>query len=691
MLLPHFPGQGQDGRSPVSPITPISEESTDGAEDDLNPSPEHPIEQLQGPFEESIRETNHKSASQWVVNIDTQSRRRDLLENDEYERLCGRKWRQRASERYHPFWKLIAQMVFGVHLLANRLAKSEPQVMRILQSHVDEMDGFLQRTTEDFLIIQMDVRTRIQYLSLPLDNLHLFDRMLEDRNFRLSLVAYHDQIEHAVDRFTLAITDSIRDLLKGKEAISVLWHYLLEKSGEGCFESHSLKAFYQAMMDNLEGWLEAFSKLRRRGTSLQKALAQLALAVTEMQRRVGVASRKDVRSFVKASQTTRTRSVRQKLFSPSLPSEKPLPRDPLLKPKNSTKPGEEGISTGKGNVGRSTTNPNASKRESNIPRVLSRAKSCSALAMDDSSTATTPTPAPVPVPRPRTANKLTRRLSKPFLPKRSLSDGEKADTEQNQDRPASAPARTLKSRSVSMEQLKALWASSTTRPRTQQTMAQAQAQAQAHSSTPIPMPPPPPVPPIPESHRVPKQNPKQDDPEKERYESLKEQVSQFLKTDRVVEAWDTMATKTGTCGRTLSKTAKEWPCSIFRAKSPNAWRARSNGATDLGAASSPDYDRQMSWVQDAPEVLTTYSFRQRPEISPRIHVLSVQMMLDEEMEEVGGPVGGHGMAVDEIDIPDSGSIITALPALPPPTPPTPPTIPSVAQEYRPRTVECAQG
>ncbi|KAJ5655714.1 hypothetical protein N7507_007664 [Penicillium longicatenatum] len=637
MMIPSY--LGVDGRSPVSPITPISEEDSTDAEDLLEPSPEHPIAQLQGPFEESIRETKHHSASQWVVDIDAQSRRRDLLENDEYERLCGRKWRQRASEQYHPFWKLISQMVFGVHLLARRLAISEPQVMKILQSHVDEMDGFLQRTTEDFLIIHMDVRTRIQYLSLPLENLHVFDQMLEDRNFRLSLVAYHDQIEHAASRFTLAITDAIRDLRKGKEAISVLWHYLLQMSDEGCFETHSLKAFYQAMMDNLEGWLEAFSKLRRRGTSLQKALAQLALAVTEMQRRVGVASRKDTETVL------------------PLPSEKPLPRDPLLKPKNSTKPGEEGIGTEKGNVGRSTTN--ATKRESNIPRALSRAKSCSALAMDSSSTSTTPQP---PVPRPRTAGRLSRKLSKPFLPKRSLSDGEKADTTQN--RPVSAPARTLKSRSVSMEQLKALWAN-TGRPRTQQSMAK---------------PPIPPPPPIPESHRVSKQDPT----EKETYESMKEQVSQFLKTDRVVEAWDTMTTKTGTCGRTLTKTAKDWPCSIFRAKSPNAWRARSNRA-DLG--DGPDLERQMSWVQDAPEVLNTYSFKQRPETSPRIHVLSVQMTLDEEMND-DELVGGHRASVDENPDCDSGSIITALPALPPPTPAT---IPSVAQEHRPRTVECARG
>lgn len=100
MLIPIAPTAGL---SPVSPITPISEEDrTAPALEDENsgPFPVHPIPQLQGPFEESILETKKGTANQWVVDIDAQSRRRDLLENDEYERLCGRRWRQRASEQY---------------------------------------------------------------------------------------------------------------------------------------------------------------------------------------------------------------------------------------------------------------------------------------------------------------------------------------------------------------------------------------------------------------------------------------------------------------------------------------------------------------------------------------------------------------------------------------------------------------
>lgn len=61
--------------------------------------PAHPISQLQGPFDESIVEAINGAENEWTVELDAQSRRRDLLENANYERLCGRRWRQRPGER----------------------------------------------------------------------------------------------------------------------------------------------------------------------------------------------------------------------------------------------------------------------------------------------------------------------------------------------------------------------------------------------------------------------------------------------------------------------------------------------------------------------------------------------------------------------------------------------------------------
>jgi len=68
----------------------------------------------------------------------------------------------------------------------------------------------------------------------------------------------------------------------------------------------------------------------------------------------------------------------------------------------------------------------------------------------------------------------------------------------------------------------------------------------------------------------------------------------------------------------------------------------------------------MSWVQETFDVLPTHSFKAKPETSPRIHVLSVQMTLDEETN------GAEREA--SLDL-RSESSITALPAVPVPIPP----------------------
>lgn len=64
-----------------------------------NGPPEHPMPQLQAPFEESIVDSNDPAKELYVVNIDAMSRRREILLSKQYERLCGRKWRQKPRER----------------------------------------------------------------------------------------------------------------------------------------------------------------------------------------------------------------------------------------------------------------------------------------------------------------------------------------------------------------------------------------------------------------------------------------------------------------------------------------------------------------------------------------------------------------------------------------------------------------
>lgn len=132
---------------------------------------------------------------------------------------------------------------------------------------------------------------------------------------------------------------------------------------------------------------------------------------------------------------------------------------------------------------------------------------------------------------------------------------------------------------------------------------------------------------------------------------MKEQISQFLKTDRVVEAWDNVS-KNACCTLPIAKT-KEWPSSIFRTKSSTTLENQANGTV-----SRPDLDRQMSWVQETFDVLPTYSFKTKPDMSPRIHVLSVHMMPED--------ANGVGEREASLDLKSElGSSITALPAVPP--------------------------
>jgi hypothetical protein len=140
---------------------------------------------------------------------------------------------------------------------------------------------------------------------------------------------------------------------------------------------------------------------------------------------------------------------------------------------------------------------------------------------------------------------------------------------------------------------------------------------------------------------------------------MKDQLSQFLKSDRVVEAWDNVSKNASCCVGPLAKT-KEWPSSIFRTKSSTTLQNQ-----DQNDLSGPDLERQMSWVEETFDVLPTYSFNPKPDISPRIHVLSVQMTLEEEANVAAGREAS-------LDMKSETGSITALPAVPAPTVSRPP-------------------
>lgn len=253
--------------------------------------PLHPVPQLQGPFEESILESmNDRNDRQ--EKVDSITRRKQLLERERYERTCAGRWKQRPGEKFHPLWKLVAQISFGMHLLAHGLAKSNEEVMRILQTHVDEIDGFLEYTTEDFELGHKDIQDRIRLLRVPLENVKIFDNMLEDREFRLSIVDGNEKIEHIIGRTSRAMNDALKDVQKGINATKGLEKYLAEMNMGWEEKSEETEAVYLAMMSNVEGWNIAFLDLQMKGNSLGVALVQLGGIVSEISKRAGIASRR---------------------------------------------------------------------------------------------------------------------------------------------------------------------------------------------------------------------------------------------------------------------------------------------------------------------------------------------------------------------------------------------------------------
>lgn len=332
-------------REMTVPIPPESEwlssermsddEGDTDSDGDMGEPPVHPVPTMQGAFEESMAETLEEAedpdAPDRMSIADSVSRRKTLLEQEEYERTVAGRWKQKPGEKFHPLWKLVAQISFGMHLLQQGMAKSDEEVIKILQTHVDEIDGFLERTTEDFDLAQNDIDERIRYLRLPLEHGGVFDTMLNDRSFRVAIVEGNEKIEHIIDRTAAAMTDALKDVQKGLDATRELAKYLtrVDKNWDDRTEEHD--SVYLAMIGNTEGWTRAFLTLQSKGNHLRKGLVQLGGIVAEMQRRAGAASRRNLapkpaqgRYHVepKTSSTTPQGSI-----SPKSPR-KPLPTAP---------------------------------------------------------------------------------------------------------------------------------------------------------------------------------------------------------------------------------------------------------------------------------------------------------------------------------------------------------------------------
>ena len=260
--------------------------------------PTHPISSMQGAFAESFIEASGSSTPSTSRSAagNSVTRRQALLDQSISEATHASRWRQKPGEKYHKLWKLMAQISFGIYLLLNGIAKDDDQVMAILQGHVDEVDEFLESTLEDFDLAQQDINERLKLLKLPLENIDIFDVMLEDRAFRLQIVKGNERIEHVIHRTTSAMNDALKDVQQGLDACKEFTIYLAQEEQEISpywrEERPDMGKVFMAMKGNVNGWWKALVSLQTKGEHLDAALVQLGSIVAEMDRRAGEISRK---------------------------------------------------------------------------------------------------------------------------------------------------------------------------------------------------------------------------------------------------------------------------------------------------------------------------------------------------------------------------------------------------------------
>jgi hypothetical protein len=233
--------------------------------------PKHPIASMQGAFAESMQEAAQTPPQKMPKVGDAATRRKILLDQDISADTHSMRWQRKPGQKYHELWKLMAQISFGIYLLLNGIAKDEEQVMSILQGHVDEVDGFLEMTLEDFDLAQTDIEERLKYLKLPLENISIFDAMLEDRAFKSTLVDAQQGMD-ACKEFTIYLAE---------EQDNETWRLLRPNMGR----------VFDAMCGNVEGWHKAYVSIQTKGNNLGVALVQLGSIVAEMDRRAAEISR----------------------------------------------------------------------------------------------------------------------------------------------------------------------------------------------------------------------------------------------------------------------------------------------------------------------------------------------------------------------------------------------------------------
>ncbi|KAF2501418.1 hypothetical protein BU16DRAFT_555904 [Lophium mytilinum] len=298
------------------------------------PVPIHPLESMQGPFEESMLDATGDSHSSPFQNpaLNAELRHQALCKvgskalESEWNFTYNCYWRDNSRAKFHPLRKTVAQVAFGVHLLHQHLEKSVSDVADILQKHVHELDTFLQRANEDMESGIKDMLFRCNCLRVPMEHVSEFDRLLEDRQYRAQLLDGNITIERTIQRMSQLMNDYLVDLQTLKDANNELDTYLENIGEEWTDENDDVARIYSAMCGNALGWSQYVQSLISKTEKLGLVLVRVGSYCNEIEKRCGAASR---RSLIASRSSSRNSSSKDGVRSfKNFTDNKPLPTVP---------------------------------------------------------------------------------------------------------------------------------------------------------------------------------------------------------------------------------------------------------------------------------------------------------------------------------------------------------------------------
>jgi hypothetical protein len=268
-------------------------------------------------------------------------RRPQLLEAERFENgwVQVTTWKNTKPAKHGPFQKLMALLLSDLRLLERDRSSSTGDIVKILQRHVSSVDTFLERTDNDFTCAINDIEERIRYLQFPLAQSDVFDAMLNGKKYRTQLLQGNEKVDKIVDRTTTAMKSVMADIDGGIHLMAGLSVYLERARGQMSIGNRQVSEVLSSMHRNEQGWTTCLKKLRTRGIHLSDRLLALSCLTSDISRRAGVASRRNM------SQSTAVSPVRR-VVSPGVRSKfakeptvhtnagawvnKPLPQEPRL-------------------------------------------------------------------------------------------------------------------------------------------------------------------------------------------------------------------------------------------------------------------------------------------------------------------------------------------------------------------------